>query len=172
MLLLGLDPGSVATGFGLVAFEHGELRWRRSGLLRPARGKSLSERLLALHQGLSGVLAEERPDQVALEESFVGRHVRSALILGHARGALIVSVLAARLPLFEYAPRLIKRAVTGTGGATKEQVRTMVVRLIAGAPAELSFDEADALAVAICHAHRLAAPVGAGGMGGLPGVRG
>jgi crossover junction endodeoxyribonuclease RuvC len=89
-----------------------------------------------------------------MEECFVGRYARAALVLGHARGALMVAVLSERLPLFEYAPREIKMAVTGSGGAHKKQIQAMVPRLVAGLPRRVSADEADALAVAVCHAHR------------------
>jgi crossover junction endodeoxyribonuclease RuvC len=155
MRILGLDPGSISTGYGLIVAEPGRLRWGASGVIRPARGLPLSERLLVLHTGLQRVLAAQQPDLVALEESFVGRHARSALVLGHARGALIVAALAHGVPVAEYAPRLVKLAVTGAGGASKEQVQIMVSRMLEGAPATFGFDEADALAVAICHAHRL-----------------
>jgi crossover junction endodeoxyribonuclease RuvC len=153
--ILGLDPGSISTGFGLIVAEPGRMRWIAGGVIRPPRGLPLSERLWVLHAGLTQVLHAQRPDLVALEESFVGRHARSALVLGHARGALIVAALAQGVPVAEYAPRLVKLAVTGTGGASKEQVQIMVSRLLEGAPAGIGFDEADALAVAICHAHRL-----------------
>jgi crossover junction endodeoxyribonuclease RuvC len=155
MLVLGLDPGSLCTGYGLIAVEAGRLRWCASGVIRPPREQPLAQRLLALHTGLRAVLEERRPDVVALEESFVGRHARTALVLGHARGALIVASLGAGVPVAEYAPRLVKLAVTGVGGAAKEQVHAMVCRLLEGAPAKLTFDESDALAIAVCHAHRL-----------------
>jgi crossover junction endodeoxyribonuclease RuvC len=156
MLILGLDPGSQCTGYGLIDAQPGRTRWCRGGRLRPRRGDDLPHRLLALSEGLRGVLQEIRPDAVALEQAFVGPHARPALVLGHARGALIVSVLAERIPLFEYAPRLVKLSVTGHGGATKAQVQTMVRHLLEGAPARLTPDEADALAVALCHVHRVA----------------
>ncbi|MBM3316247.1 MAG: crossover junction endodeoxyribonuclease RuvC [Candidatus Eisenbacteria bacterium] len=161
MRILGLDPGSLTTGYGLIAAEPGRLCWRASGLIRPPRGEALAARLQALHQGLTAVLQAQRPDVVALEDSFVGRHARTALVLGHARGALIVAALAAGVPVVEYAPRLVKLAVTGAGGARKEQVLHMVGRLLEGAPEGLSHDETDALAVAICHAHRSQPQAGA-----------
>jgi crossover junction endodeoxyribonuclease RuvC len=172
MLILGLDPGSLCTGYGLIAAEPGHMRYCLSGRLRPPRGEALPQRLFALREGLDGLLREQRPDAVALEQAFVGRHARPALVLGHARGALIVSVLGAGLPLFEYAPRLVKLSVVGTGGATKPQVQTMVRCLLQGAPPVLPADEADALAVALCHANRaesiqrgLGAPVRRAGVG-------
>jgi crossover junction endodeoxyribonuclease RuvC len=154
MLILGLDPGSLCTGYGLIAVEPGRARYLRSGCLRPRRGRDLPQRLLFLHAALRALLDEVRPDAAAVEQAFVGEHARPALVLGHARGALIVGILAAGVPLFEYAPRLVKLAVTGAGGASKPRVQTMVSLLLEGAPRELAADEADALAVALCHAHR------------------
>jgi crossover junction endodeoxyribonuclease RuvC len=154
MLILGLDPGSLCTGYGLIDAVPGRLQYRRSGCLRPPRGAGLPQRLIALAEALGELLRAERPDAVALESAFVGRHARPALVLGQARGALIVSVLGAGLPLFEYAPRLVKLAVVGAGGATKPQVGSMVRCLLEAAPARLTTDESDALAVAVCHANR------------------
>jgi crossover junction endodeoxyribonuclease RuvC len=154
MLILGLDPGSICTGYGLIDAVPGRARYCGSGRLRPRRGEDLPHRLLCLNRALRDLLGELRPEAVALEEAFVGQHARPALVLGHARGALILCVLEAGLPLFEYAPRLVKLAATGAGGADKSQVQTMVRHLLEGVPDRLSPDEADALAVALCHAHR------------------
>ena len=162
MLILGIDPGSIRTGYGFVSQERGRLHFRQCGLIRPPRGRALPERLYALHEGLRDLLRGLRPDLVAIEESFVGRHARSALVLGHARGALIVAALSEGVPLAEYAPRLIKLAVTGVGSASKEQMKTMVRRIAVGTPEQIGHDEADALAVAICHAHRTRLPEAAG----------
>jgi crossover junction endodeoxyribonuclease RuvC len=156
MLILGLDPGSLCTGYGVIDAAPGRLRYCRSGCLRPPRGAGLPQRLLALTEALSDLLRTEKLDAVALETAFVGRHARPALVLGHARGALIVSVLGVGLPLFEYAPRLVKLAVVGAGGAGKPQVESMVRCLLEAAPARLTPDESDALAVAVCHANRAA----------------
>lgn len=154
MIIVGLDPGSWCTGYGVLAAESGELRCLLSGCIRPPRGAGLAARLYALHQGLHALLAEVAADAVAMEECFIGCHARPALVLGHARGALIVAALARNVPVHEYAPRLVKLSVTGAGGASKEQVRAMVCRLAAGTRADAGYDETDALAVAICHAHR------------------
>ncbi|MFH1144867.1 MAG: crossover junction endodeoxyribonuclease RuvC [Candidatus Eisenbacteria bacterium] len=158
MLILGLDPGSRCTGYGLIDAGCGYLRWRASGMLRPPREQPLHERLLHMHSGLRDLVRQMRPAAVALEDSFVGRHSRSALILGQARGALVVAALSEGAPLFEYAPRLVKLAVTGTGAASKEQVRSMIGRLLEDVPGDLPLDVTDALALAICHANRCAAP--------------
>ncbi len=154
MIILGIDPGSQITGYGFISAQGFSLRWLESGVLRPKRGAPLPDRLRELYDGLAALLDQRHPDVVALEECFMGRHARAALVLGHARGALMVAALARDIPLAEYAPRLVKQAATGVGGAGKHQMQAMVPRLLAGAPAEVGPDEADALAVAICHAHR------------------
>ncbi len=170
MLILGLDPGLVCTGFGLISLEAGMIRWRRTGTLRPSREQALPQRLLFLHQGLRQLLREHTPDAVAMEEGFIGRHPRAAMLLGHARSALMVAVLAEGIPLCEYAPRLVKLAVSGVGSASKQQVQAMVRHLAAGTPLGLTLDESDALAVAVCHAHRVRVQPGLATDRGLGGV--
>ena len=154
MLILGLDPGSLCTGYGLIEVQRGSLLWRASGTLRPPRGEALPARLLALQDGLRELLRKARPQAMSIEDSFVGRNSRAALVLGEARGVLTVTALSEGVPLFEYAPRLVKLSVTGSGGASKEQVHRMVGHLIAGVPQDLPLDATDALALAVCHAHR------------------
>jgi len=154
MIIVGLDPGSLRTGYAVVAATGSRLTWLDGGTWRPRAGEPLGQRLQLLHGALGELLARVQPDAVAMEACFMGRHARAALVLGHARGALMVAALARGVGLFEYAPRLVKLAVTGNGGASKEQVQTMVRRLVAGTPEDLGPDTADALAVAICHTHR------------------
>ena len=168
MIIVGLDPGSNATGYAVVSADGLRARWIEGGTLRPKRGAPLSERLAVLHQGLRAILDRVAPDAVVLEECFMGRFARAALVLGHARGALIVAASTVGLPVFEYAPRLIKMSATGVGSASKSQVQTMVTHLVEGVPANLSSDEADALAAAICHIHRVDRPVGVAAVGDAP----
>ncbi len=158
MLILGLDPGSLCTGYGLIEVRRGAMLWRASGTLRPPRGEALPARLLALQNGLRELLRETRPQAMSIEDSFVGRNSRAALVLGEARGVLTVTALSEGVPLFEYAPRLVKLSVTGSGGASKEQVHRMVGHLIERVPRDLPLDVTDALALAVCHAHRCAQP--------------
>ncbi len=154
MIILGIDPGSLCTGYGVVRVAGSRISYVEGGVLRPSRGLDLSARLTKLHDGLAEIIRRTQPDAAALEECFMGRYARAALVLGHARGALIVAAATARVPVHEYAPRLVKLAATGTGGASKEQIMAMIPRIVAGAPAKPGSDEADALAVAVCHAHR------------------
>ena len=149
--ILGLDPGSRATGYGVLDREGDELRWVAHGVLRPRPG-TLASRLGALAGELSAVLEQHRPDVASVEDVFVSVSPRSALVLGQARGAALACLGAAGLPLAEYPPARIKQAVSGSGRAPKAQVQRMVRRLL-----ELErlppTDAADALAAAICHAH-------------------
>ena len=147
-----MDPGSQATGFGVIDRVGSELRWVSHGVLRPTRSAALALRLAALMQQLGSVLAQYRPDVASVEGVFVSVSPRSALVLGQARGAVLAAIGAAAIPLVEYAPARIKQAVSGDGRAAKEQVQRMVRRLLA-LESTPSVDAADALAVAICHAH-------------------
>lgn len=167
MIIVGLDPGSQITGYAIVAVEGSRVRWIEGGTLRPPRGAPLPERLAVLHEGLREILARVTADAVVLEECFMGRFARAALVLGHARGALIVAASSAGLPIFEYAPRLIKMAATGVGSASKAQVQAMASHLVEGAPSNLTSDEADALAAAICHLHRVNSHVVVASVGGM-----
>jgi crossover junction endodeoxyribonuclease RuvC len=153
MLILGLDPGSERTGYGLIESRGGTLRCAGHGLLKPPAGLSLLERLPHLASAIERLIAEGRPDAVAAEDLFVARNSRVALQLGHVRGAMLLPVLRAGIPVHEYAPRQVKKSVTGYGAAEKEQVRKMVSLLLAIPERELPLDASDALAIAICHAH-------------------
>ena len=152
MRILGIDPGSVATGFGVVDRMGGTLVHVAHGTVRPPRDASLPIRLHFLYRALSQVIEEHRPDAVAVEQVFVAASPRAALVLGQARGAVLAAVAAGGLSVAEYAPAQIKQAVTGSGAAPKSQVQAMVRRILAleRAPAA---DAADALAAAIRHAH-------------------
>jgi len=172
MRIVGLDPGLRRTGWGVIDAPSGRLRYVAHGTVDSDGDASLPERLRQLYDGLSAVLALHRPDEAAVEETFVNRNPVSTLKLGQARGiALLVPALAG-LPVAEYLPNRVKQAVVGYGHADKVQVQAMVGRLLPGAAAaagSVAADAADALALAICHAHyaatarRIAAarPVGA-----------
>ncbi|MEB2346667.1 MAG: crossover junction endodeoxyribonuclease RuvC [Deltaproteobacteria bacterium] len=151
--ILGVDPGSSVTGFGVVERRGAQIRHVAHGTLRPARGASLAERLAVIQAGLAGAIAAHRPEVAVIERVFAGRSARSALVLGHARGVALATAAAAGLAVCEYTAPEIKLAVAGSGAAQKRQVQAMVARLLAleACPA---FDAADALAAALCHAHR------------------
>ncbi|QLH39031.1 MAG: crossover junction endodeoxyribonuclease RuvC [Defluviicoccus sp.] len=157
MRLLGLDPGLGATGWGMIEFEHGRLSHVAHGVVLTDRTRSLAERLVQLADGLEAVLVTHRPEEAAVEETFVNRNPLSTLKLGQARGITLLVPARAGLPVAEYLPNLVKKTVVGTGHATKEQVQMMVRMLLPGLRTEgapsAGADAADALAVAICHAH-------------------
>ncbi len=150
--VLGVDPGSVCAGWGLVSGHGTKIRFEAGGVLRPPTKGDLPTRLRFLHAELSRLTTELRPDAVAVESVFHAKHARSALILGHARGVLVLAATTTEAPLYEYAPTQVKKAVTGSGRASKEQVRKMVQMLV-GKRIEGPHDQSDALAVAICHVH-------------------
>ena len=148
--ILGLDPGSQCTGYAVV--ETGpRLTYLVSGSIR-TRGASLTERLQEIFAGVDRLTSEYRPDEVAIESIFMHRNADSALKLGQARGAALSATFAVRPRVFEYAPRAVKLAVVGTGSAQKEQVQLMVRRLL-NLTGKMGADAADALAIALCHAH-------------------
>jgi len=152
MRILGIDPGSSVTGYGVVERRDGRLLHVAHGTVRMPPQLSLPQRLDHLYRTVSDVLAGHTPDSVAVETVFVAASPRSALVLGQARGAILAALAAGGLPVNEYAPTRIKRAVTGNGRASKEQVQAMVKRLLALDRVPAS-DAADALAAAIAHAN-------------------
>ncbi len=152
--ILGVDPGMGVTGFGLIEFENkGPLRYCESGVLRP-RGTSASPRLQNIFRGLTRLIETARPRLMAVERPFFGKNVKSAMMLGQARGAALLAAAEMGLEVQEFSPLEVKQAVVGYGRASKEQIQAMV-RSILGVRQELTADAADALAVALCLAHSL-----------------
>ena len=153
MKIFGIDPGSERTGYGCVETQGSRHRLVISGAIRTPAGATFPEKLLAIHTGLAALIAECRPDCVAVENLFYSTNARSALKLGHARGVAVLAAVEAGLPVVEYTPAEIKRAVVGYGRAEKQQVQQMVKLLLGLSAPPTPHDAADALAVAICHAH-------------------
>lgn len=153
MRIIGLDPGLRHTGWGVVAVDGNRLRHIADGAVHARADGSLAERLVALFEGLGRVMAEYRPDEAAVEETFLNRNPGSTLKLGAARGVVLLAPALRGIPVAEYSANLIKKAVVGAGHADKHQIEVMVRMLLPGAVA--AADAADALAVAICHAHHL-----------------
>ena len=150
--ILGLDPGLRRTGWGVVICEGSRLVHVAHGVVRAPDAGPLAGRLLCLFEALAEIIALHRPDEAAVEEVFVNMNPASTLKLGQARAASLIAPARAGLPVAEYATRLVKKAVVGTGAADKNQIGFMVRRLLPGA-GETCADSADALAVAIAHAH-------------------
>lgn len=149
--ILGIDPGSRFTGWGVIEARGQKLTHVAHGCIRAGDGP-LSPRLKLIHEALSGVIADHRPGEYAVEEVFMKVNVGSALVLGQARGVAVLAGAQANLPFAEYAPAQIKRALVGSGRAEKAQIQHMV-RILLKLVGELNADAADALAIAICHAH-------------------
>ncbi len=154
VLVLGIDPGSIVTGFGLVEQDDGGMRLVARSSVRTSSRAPLPERLSKIYAETVRMIDAHRPDEVAVENVFQAKNVRSALKLGHARGVTLLAAAQAALPIFEYAPREVKQSVVGTGSATKLQVASMVERLLGLSGQKLLEDESDAVAVAICHFHK------------------
>jgi crossover junction endodeoxyribonuclease RuvC len=155
MIILGLDPGLGITGWGVIRSEGNRLGHVAHGRITTDTKQELGARLVVLDDGLTSLLATYRPEAVAVEEVFLNKNPQSTLKLGHARGVVLLAAARSGLSVGEYSPKHIKKAVVGTGGAEKAQVHAMVSRLLPGV-AIAGADAADALAVAITHAHHLA----------------
>jgi crossover junction endodeoxyribonuclease RuvC len=150
--LMGIDPGSRITGYGVIDLDGPRSRYVASGCIQTDSSRPLPERLKIIFEGVAGMIREHQPVEVAVEQVFMHRNPDSALKLGQARGAALCAVVMAGLPVSEYAPRAIKQAVVGSGAADKTQVQRMVGWLL-NRVEPLPADAADALAVAICHGH-------------------
>jgi crossover junction endodeoxyribonuclease RuvC len=152
-LILGIDPGSRVTGYGFIRHDRGVPRCERSGVIATLASLSFPDRLLQIHDALEALLAEMRPAEVAVESAYVRKSAMAALMIGHVRGVIIVAARKSGATVFEYTAPEVKMAVVRNGAAQKGQVEFMVRRLLPGL-AKLREDEADALAVALCHAQR------------------
>ncbi len=163
MKILGIDPGTVATGYGVIeALKGGSLRLVCSGVVRPGSRLPLSVRLNEIAVGLNSIIAGHCPDAVAIESVFHSVNAKSAITLAHARGVAMLASAQASIPVYEYAPRSIKLSVTGYGNAAKEQVQKMIGIMLKNTEVREP-DAADALAVALCHINHST---------GIAGVRG
>ena len=155
MILIGLDPGLGCTGWGVIRADGNRLSHIANGQIRTDAKTALPARLVQLYDALCDVLTEHRPGGAAVEEVFVNENPQSTLKLGQARGAVLLAAARSSIAVGEYSPSLVKKAVVGTGSADKAQVHAMVARLLPGAKIA-GADAADALAVAITHAHHMA----------------
>ena len=150
--VLGIDPGLRRSGWGIVTVSGNTLGFVAAGTVKAPLDGELASRLLALHRGLAAVIGEYRPDEAAVEQTFVNRDGAATLKLGHARGIALLVPAQAGLAVAEYAPNAVKKAIVGAGHAEKAQIQAMVRLLLPRATFD-SADAADALAIAICHAH-------------------
>jgi crossover junction endodeoxyribonuclease RuvC len=153
MVVLGIDPGTRQTGFAVVEASGGEAFVIESGAISASAKYAFHQRLRIIYDGLAGLVARYNPDEIAVEDVFVKKNARVALKIGHIRGVALLVAARHEIPIGEYSPGAVKQAIVGSGCASKEQVKFMVTALLklADVPGE---DEADALAVALCHIHR------------------
>ncbi|MDY7041524.1 MAG: crossover junction endodeoxyribonuclease RuvC [Chloroflexota bacterium] len=153
MPILGVDPGTAITGYGLVHEGQGKLTVVEYGVVTTSSQLTLAERLLKIHQELSELVSRHAPSAVAVEKLFFSRNVRTAMAVGQARGVALLAAAQAGLPVYEYTPLEVKLAIAGYGGASKEQVQQMVQLLLGLEEVPRPDDAADAIAVAVCHLH-------------------
>ncbi len=149
-LVLGVDPGTAVTGYGVVAFDGRTASLVECGVIRTAAKDPLPARLRDIYEGVAELIARHRPDTAAVEDVFYARNVRTTLVLGHARGVILLAAQLASLTIREYPPAEIKKAITGNGAATKEQVQFMVARLLRLKHAPEPADASDGVAAALC----------------------
>ena len=154
VVVIGIDPGTLITGYGLIARTGDKLRMVDCGTIRTRGTDTLPSRLQQIYAGLCDVFDNHRPDELAIESAFYGKNAQSALKLGHARGVSLLAAVERNVPVNEYSPREVKKAIVGSGSASKEQVRYMVTSLLRLRGADLVLDASDALAIALCHLQR------------------
>lgn len=154
MIILGVDPGTLITGYGIITQKNKMMLALSSGIIDLRKTGSIPVKLEAIYETLASLIKKYQPDDFAIETAFFGKNVQSALKIGIARGAAILSAQHHHLKIHEYSPREVKKSVTGNGAASKEQVSGMLKTLLNMKQVPVKFDESDALAVALCHAFR------------------
>jgi crossover junction endodeoxyribonuclease RuvC len=154
VIVLGLDPGTATTGYGVVELAASATRLVECGVVRTSSASPLERRLAEIYEAVTDIIARHRPDAIAVESVFVSRNPRSALVLGHARGAALLAAAKAGIPVSEYAPAMVKKTVVGAGAATKTQVQKMTARLLRLAAPPTPNDAADGVAIALTHCMR------------------
>ena len=151
MRILGIDPGLTKTGFGIIDINNENLKLVDYGIIKPKNKDKLEKRLLTIFEDILEIINKYNPTIICIEEVFYGKNFKSALLLGQARGAAMVSAAAKNLNIFEYSAKKIKQSVTGNGNANKEQVKFMVNSILNIKNSNIPLDASDALAIALCH---------------------
>jgi len=154
MIILGVDPGTIVTGFGIIRYHNNEISCIDAGCIIPPKIKEISPRLETIYNELDKIIKKHKPDEFALETAFYGKNVQSTLKIGYARGIALLAASHNKLVIAEYSPREIKKSVVGSGSSTKEQVQYMIRGLLNLKNKKMKLDESDALAVALCHAFK------------------
>lgn len=158
MIILGIDPGTNFTGFGVVNFSKNNFSRIANGIIKLSPEKPLSLKLQIIYDELSELIKIYKPDEFAIETAFYGKNVQSAMKIGYARGVSILAAAHNKIPISEYSPREVKKSIVGKGAASKEQVYFMICTLLELKKEKMRYDESDALAVAVCHAFRMKSP--------------
>ncbi|MCJ7508187.1 MAG: crossover junction endodeoxyribonuclease RuvC [candidate division Zixibacteria bacterium] len=154
-IILGIDPGSSVTGYSLISIQDGKNSLVRYGTIRIPAKIDLSQKLKKIYDSVLEIIHQHKPDEMAIEEAFYSKNVKSTMVIGQARGAAILAAGQAGIPVTEYSPREIKLSIVGLGNASKSQVQYMVKNLLNLAEPPQPEDAADALAIALCHAHKI-----------------
>lgn len=155
MIIIGIDPGTNITGYGIIKFSGNSLKRIDSGIIRLPASKSIHKRLEIIYDKLFELIKRYKPDEFAIETAFYGKNAQSAMKIGYARGVSILAAIHNGISVSEYSPREIKKSVVGKGAASKQQVNYMIKNILGLTEAKMKSDESDALAIAICHAFRL-----------------
>jgi crossover junction endodeoxyribonuclease RuvC len=158
MIILGVDPGTIFAGYGIINNDKNTFTKVFHGLIKLPSTSSLPEKLEIIYDELDRIIKTYKPDEFAIETAFYGKNVQSAMKIGYARGVSLLAAIHNKIPTNEYSPREIKKSVVGNGAASKEQVFFMISTLLNLKNTKMRFDESDALAVALCHAFRLRTP--------------
>ncbi len=159
MIILGVDPGTNFTGFGIINQEKNTFTHVQNGIIKLPSSKTLPFKLEIIYNEIDKIIKTYKPDEFAIETAFYGKNVQSAMKIGYARGVSLLAAVHNQIPTSEYSPREIKKSVVGTGAASKEQVSFMIKTLLEIKNSIMRHDESDALAVALCHAFRMKSPV-------------
>jgi len=155
MLVLGIDPGLVTTGYGFIQSKNSDTDIIDYGTISPKKTDNLSLRLNTIYEDITYIIEEYKPSVMAIEEVFYGKNVKSALLLGHARGVAMVCASKKNIPVFEYSARKVKQSITGNGTAHKSQVQYMIMQSFSLKSDNFSLDASDALAIALCHINQV-----------------
>ena len=155
MRILGIDPGLTRTGFGIIDINNETFKLVDCGIIKPNNKDKLEKRLLTIFTDMSKILEQYKPTIVSIEEVFYGKNVKSALLLGQARGAAMLSAASKKVNIFEYSAKKIKQSITGNGNANKDQVKYMVASILNIKNLDIPSDASDALAIALCHSRQL-----------------
>ena len=158
MIILGIDPGTHATGYGIIKYQNNTFTKVNSGVINLSSSNPIPARLIIIYDSLDKLIKTYKPDEFAIETAFYGKNVQSAMKIGYARGVSLLAAGHNNVPTSEYSPREVKKSIVGRGSATKEQVSYMIKTLLVIDNDKMKTDETDALAIALCHAFRMKTP--------------